>query len=62
MRHSFEDMEFDRNLRSEKCVVHAHGIGQEQITRPGLQEGRREPLGEVSEQRRKVGVGQIVSG
>ena len=41
-------------------AVHAHGARQREVARPGLQERRRERWAEVSEERREVGIGEIM--
>ena len=62
MRRGFLDVQFGVDARVAQLAVHSHGVGQEQVARPGGQERGREALGEIAEQRRQIGVREIVTG
>ena len=58
--HRLEHVELGVDSGAAELAVHAHGVGQEEVTRSGLEERGRERRGEVAEQRRQVRIGEIV--
>ena len=58
--HGLEHVELRLDAAGPKLPVHPDGVGQEQVSGSRLQEGRWEGGGEVAEQRRQIGVSQIV--
>src|ERR1700757_1736861 len=59
--HALEDVELSGHARLAQGPVHPDRVRQEEIAGAGLQEGGWKALGEVAEQRREIGMRQVVA-
>ena len=61
MSHRLPHRQVGADAGAAQRAMHQHRVGQEQVARPGGQQGRREALAEVAVERREVGILQVVA-